>query len=285
VFLGKFSPLGGLGVCQQGWRHAKIYRHSFLYGNPQRSLAVEARHKDNGAATDEGEIQPYRQAVDVVHRKKTQNHIVSPNASRLTRCQGLVHVGNDVVMREHYPLGQSGRAAGKGKGGQNRARVVPRLWDHRTSSVGIQIAERLGSAAAAVPDRVYLSQIWQSAKINAIQQGAVADEGDCLGSLHLIVHFTLAVRGIHGGWDRTRQGSGVKRDAELPAVRQVDSNHLAGTNARGHQPAGRSLHQVSVFRVRNAPIRRAGGVDHGQLVAVQAAGVENYVMNKLSFGV
>ena len=111
----KLSRIARVAISQQRWRHAEGHGDAFVHDRPQRCLAVEARHQHDGAAADQAEIQADRESVDVVQRQKTQDDVVFADAARFARRQCLVNVGDDVVMREHHALGQSGGAAGEGQ--------------------------------------------------------------------------------------------------------------------------------------------------------------------------
>ena len=121
--------------------------------------------------------------------------------------------------------------------------------------------------------------------MDAGEQRAISNEGDCVGGFQLIADFTLAISRIQRGRYRAGQGGGVKGDAELPAVRQVDADYFSGTNAAGHQVARDALHQFGVCAVGETPRRGAGRVDHGDLARVLAAGVENDLVDELAGGI
>ncbi len=77
------------------------------------------------------QVQPDRQPVDVVERQKAEENIVLAYGAHLSGRQRLVHVGDQVVVRQHDPFRQAGGAAGEGKGGQRDARIALRLGQVR----------------------------------------------------------------------------------------------------------------------------------------------------------
>ena len=121
--------------------------------------------------------------------------------------------------------------------------------------------------------------------MDAGEQRAIRNQGDCVRGFQLVADLTLAIRRIERGRYRARQRGGVKNDAELPAVRQEDADDFSGTNPAGHQVARHPLHQFGVCAVGETSCRGAGGVNHGDLARVPAAGVENDLVDKLAGGI
>src|SRR5271165_5790927 len=99
------------------------------------------------------------------------------------------------------------------------------------------------------------------------------------------MHFAVAVGGVHRGRNGARHHGGMEHDAEFPAVRQVDSNHVTRADARGDEPARCPFNQVSVLRVSEAAVWRTGSIHDGELIAVLSAGVKNDIVNELAFRV
>src|ERR1035441_10457098 len=73
--------------------------------------------------------------------------------------------------------------------------------------------------------------------------------------------------------------------SELPAIRQVNANHLSRANAGCDQTARSTFHEFAVCRVGDALRRRAGRVHHRDLRPMLAAGIEYDVVDKPALGI
>ena len=251
----------------------------------QRTFAVETRHQYQGATSHQREIQAHRQTVDVIERKEAQHHIRICDGAKFVRGERLKDVGDQVEMRQHDAFGQTRGPTGEGKCGQRFAGIV-RRFRHAYAEVGLE--ERIPRFRAARPwiaDGVNVPQRGKPREIHAGKQCAVANESDRVRRLQLIADLALAIGRVHGCRDGPGQGRSVVGDAELPAVRQVNADHLSRANSGRYQTARSAFHQFTVCRIGDAPRGRAGGVHDGDLRRMLAAGIENDVVDELALGI
>ena len=71
---------------------------------------MEARHQNQGCADRERRVQTDVESIDVVQRKKAEQHVRRSNLIGV-RSQELEHVSDKVVVRQHYAFWQTSGAA------------------------------------------------------------------------------------------------------------------------------------------------------------------------------
>ena len=123
MVLGKDSGFGGLAEGIDGGRDHRHHGDAFLNQKSAQLLHVEARHQYQRVAQGQGKSQPHGESVDVVEGQEAE-HDVRGRERRGIRAQNLINIRNQVVVREHDALGQSGGAAGVGKGGNGLRGVL-----------------------------------------------------------------------------------------------------------------------------------------------------------------
>src|ERR1035438_9444566 len=72
---------------------------------------MESRHQNQRCPKDQRGIENYIQSVDVIEGETTKDVISGVDLGRM-RTDQLINVGDEVVVRKHHSLGQSGSAAG-----------------------------------------------------------------------------------------------------------------------------------------------------------------------------
>ena len=230
-------------------------------------------------------FKPTVKPIDVIKRKKAQQHVRVAEGAKFARGERLKDVGNQVEMRQHDALGQARGPAGEGKNGQRLAGIALRF---RQSHAEVWREERLPHLRAAWPriaDGVNVPQCGKPREIDSGKQCAIANESDRVRCFQLIADFALAVGRVHGCGHRPGQGCSVVGNAELPAIRQVNPDHLPGANPGRDQAARGAFHQFAVCRIGDAPRRRAGSIHYGGLRRMLAAGSKYDVVDKLALGI
>src|ERR1051326_3720630 len=145
------------------------------------------------------------------------------------RPKKLVDICDEIVMREHYALRQSGGAAGVGKCSKRLIGGLIWLWKGSTGPVE-QIGERF-CACYRLTSRINPAQIGQSGQVDACDVSAVGDQANRAGILQLIAHLAFAISGVEQSGYRSGQLDGVERSAEFPRVVKENADHMAGTYA------------------------------------------------------
>jgi len=80
-------------------------------------LHVEARHEDEGGTERERKCEGNGESVDMVERQEAEHDVVG-RERRGVGADGLINVGDEIVVREHDAFGESGGAAGVRERGQ-----------------------------------------------------------------------------------------------------------------------------------------------------------------------
>jgi len=112
----------------------------------------------------------------VVERQAAQDVVGVIEGGRV-RAKKLVDVGDEIVMREHNALGQSGGAAGIGKCGKSLSGGLLWFGEGNTGPVE-QIGERFG-AGCRLTSRINPPQVRQSGQVDAFDVSAVGDQASC----------------------------------------------------------------------------------------------------------
>ena len=148
----KLSCLGRLAERIYGGRDERHHGHRFVDDQLGHHAAREARHQNERRAQNQRGIQNYVQAVDVVERKTAEN-VVGGVELRRIRPQQLVHVGDQIVVREHHSFGQAGGTAGVGKRRESLFGRLIRLGIDRCDRAE-QVGEWLGARGDMLARRV-----------------------------------------------------------------------------------------------------------------------------------
>ena len=78
-------------------------------------LELESRQDDEGRAAPQAKQHHDDQAVDVKERQEADEGLLA--VTKMSRAIQLQHVGDEIAMRQHHPLRQTGRAARIGEHG------------------------------------------------------------------------------------------------------------------------------------------------------------------------
>src|SRR5438270_4938841 len=76
-----------------------------------KTLGIEARHQHQARAHNERWVQNHIQSVNVVHRQEIKDDVALAKSSEFAWSKKLIDVGDQILVGQHYALGQSGRAA------------------------------------------------------------------------------------------------------------------------------------------------------------------------------
>ena len=125
-FFGKMPGLGGLAQGVDGGRDHRHHGDAFLNQKSAQLLHVEARHQNQRGAERQRKSQRHGESVDVVERQEAEHDVVR-REHRGIRAENLINIRDQVVVREHDALGQSGGAAGVGKRGDGLGGILRRL--------------------------------------------------------------------------------------------------------------------------------------------------------------
>ena len=116
VIFGEDAGFGGLAQRIDGGRDHGHHGDAFLNQKSAQLLQIEAGHQNERGAERQGKSQSYSKSIDVVERQEAEHDVVG-REKRGVRAEDLIDIRDQVVVREHDALGQSGGAAGVGKGG------------------------------------------------------------------------------------------------------------------------------------------------------------------------
>jgi hypothetical protein len=94
-------------------RHEVRPRDFVVLQNLEELLQVEPRHRDDGHALIQAQVQDDQHPVDVIERQHADHALVGLKVH--TRPQHLHHVRHEVAVGEHHAFGQPRRAAGVGQ--------------------------------------------------------------------------------------------------------------------------------------------------------------------------
>ena len=243
----RFGCLAKRVHCRRYQRH---HRDFFFDHQRGELLYLESRHQHQRRAQHQRRIQNYVQPVDVIQRKKTQDAILARKKHRV-RTEQLVNVRDQIKVRKHHPLGQSGGTAGIRKCCQSLGGRVS--WLRQRGRYWLQqVAEAL-RAGRRVARSVYAAQIRQSAQVYSFEIATIADQQHRARILQLVSNFSFAVRRIQQGRNRSRQRGRMVSHGELPRICQKDGDYLARIHSCCNQPSGERFDDLSIFGVSKTP--------------------------------
>ena len=172
VLAGKLSGLGGLAKRIHGGRDQRHHGDGFFGDEFGETLSLEARHQDERRTKNQRRIEDHVQSIGVVKREATENGVggVERGAAGTEK---LIDVGDEIEVRQHDSLGQSGGAAGVGKRGESLFGRLLGLGENR-SDAGEQVGERL-SAGCVLARGVDAAEVGQASEVDPVKVFTVTD--------------------------------------------------------------------------------------------------------------
>ena len=115
VILWEDAGFGGLAERIDGGRDYGHHGDAFLNQKSAQLLHIEARHQNERGTEGERKRQRDGESVDVIQRQEAEHDIIGQERRGIWT-EDLIDIRNQIVVRQHDALGQSGSAAGVGKG-------------------------------------------------------------------------------------------------------------------------------------------------------------------------
>ena len=155
------------------------------------------------------------------------------------RSERLVHVGDEVVVREHHALGEAGGAARVGQDHEVFA-GVDRHVGHRP----VLFQERgEGSGARGLPEDEHLLDARAAGGLSRLVEERGDGQEEAGATVReLVLQLLDGVRRVDRGDDPAHQRNRVEGDRVLGAVGAVDRENVAFLETAGGEPERTALH-------------------------------------------
>ena len=101
-----------LGQSKHDRRHQRQEGHLVFLDQLEEFLHVKPRHTHHGCATCQSKLHDHDHAVDMKKRQHCQNGLILAHSFFCLETLDLTEIGHQIVVGEHYTLGQACRTAG-----------------------------------------------------------------------------------------------------------------------------------------------------------------------------
>ena len=233
-----------LGETEHDRRRDVRARHPVLLEQVEELPHVEPRHRHDRRPLGEPEVHDDRLAVDVEERERADQHVVG--ADPVDRAD-LLHVRDEVAVREHHALRQPGRAAREREHGEVALRIHPGIADG-----AVRLGQRL-ELVHGVEAR------------DGVAQRARRDHRLRVRARELLADLVRREQRVDRGDDRAERARGMEGDHPVGRVRAEQADGVALADPLLRQPGRGPRDALGELGVRGHRARRA--VDQRRLVA------------------